>query len=202
MAITFLLHGFNVRDKGVDTVNKLIPYLEVENRGQIIKHSYGWFGLLSVLFKNKKIAKRLKREKDMLCGNSLAYAVGHSNGCAIIVESARRGTNYDTILLINPALKTYTEFPPNIKKIVVVHTNHDIATLTARFLDKVPFVQLAIPNAWGAMGSKGYIGEDKRVVNFDFTSSLDGHSDIFEDDKLNVHGETLCKLLYGHHKFE
>lgn len=168
-----LVHGYNVHDP-MTTVGKLQKYLP-----NTYLFDYGWFGLTSVLLYNKREAKRLKKLLDKN-PNSTVYA--HSNGCAIAVEAARMGAKIKNLVCINPALKVDTKFPDTIKRIAVIHTDHDKPTKAARLFDKIPFIQLIVPNAWGAMGSDG--ATDPRVTNFDYTQYLKGHSAFFQDRKL------------------
>lgn len=174
-----LVHGFNVKDPA-ETVGRLIPYLD-----NPIMFNYGW-RFFSVLWHNRKDAKVLKNNLNNALGqNDERVVFGHSNGAAIAVEAARQGAKIDVLVLINPALKCNTVFPDTIKKVIVIHTKHDKATKAARFFDKVPFIQLAIPNAWGAMGTKGHKGKDARVMNWNLSDDLKGHSDFFNKDNLD-----------------
>lgn len=177
---TILVHGYNVSDGGEKTVQKLQKYFYELSRQTTFNWNYGHFNLMNVIFKNKKVAKRIKDYVSNVKKGKSCYAVGHSNGCAILVNSARQGARFDKLLLINPALKVDTVFPENIGEIIVVHTKHDVPTNVAKILDKIPFLCLAIPNAWGAMGKNGYKGKDKRVTNLNMSKVLKGHSDVFE----------------------
>ena len=170
-----LIHGFNVKDP-MSSVGKLKYYFH--NHTQIF--DYGW-RFFSVLWHNKKDAERLVKE---IKPNRWNILFGHSNGCAIAVEAARQGAKIDTLVCINPALKVDTKFPESIKRILVIHTKNDKPTQAARFFDKVPFIQIVIPNAWGAMGAKGYTGKDYRVTNWDLSNYLEGHSDFFRQHNL------------------
>lgn len=193
---TYLLHGFNVTDGGADTVERLRPFLRENPNSTLVKSwKYGWFGLLSVLFKNKLVAKKLKAAHEQVFPAGLCYAVGHSNGCAILLLAAQLGMSFKTLLLINPALNVDTVFPPNIEQVIVVHTEDDVPTRVARWFDRIPFIGLVIPNAWGAMGAYGYEGSDPRVMNIDLTGVLKGHSDLFEE-KNAFYMEKVVGLLY------
>ncbi len=198
-SITYLLHGFNVRDGGDHSTGRLLPYLRAKAVGHVMPIRYGWFGLLSVIFKNKKVAKKVVNSEKRLMNyskNGAFYGVGHSNGCAILVEAARQGAKFECLYLINPALKVDTVFPASIKRVIVIHTKHDVPTRAARMLDRVPLLQLIVPNAWGAMGARGYKGGDERVTNLDLSGILDGHSDIFQHDILKVLGPAIAEGLY------
>jgi len=194
-AKTYLVHGFNVKDDGEDTIARLMPYLQCNINHMCFKFLYGWLGLVGVLIKNKNIAKNLAAQVSA-DGSIHITAVGHSNGCAIIIESARQGAIYDTVVLINPALKTKTVFPPSIKEIWVIHTKYDKATKAARFFNRIPFIGWFVPNAWGAMGTQGYCGEDDvRVINIDGSKDLKSHSDIFEYNNLKKYGPAIKRYL-------
>jgi len=192
---TFLLHGFNVRDKGEDTIEIMRPQLREITKGSLISYRYGWLGLFGVMLKNKKIAKAIAGIQSAEMKENNIFAVAHSNGAAIIVEAARQGAKFDKVLLINPALKVKTVFPESIGEVIVVYTKHDKPTQTARVLDKIPLLCLFIPNAWGAMGKVGYKGKDPKVTNIDASSVLDGHSDLFENKNAFVR-VLLAKALY------
>ena len=181
-----LVHGFNVKDPK-ETIGKLTPFIKAP-----FVFNYGWFGLISVLLYNKKEAKKLKEIVDKNIGGRV-YA--HSNGSAIAVLSAKFGAKINTLVCINPALKCSTVFPESIERIIVIHTRHDRPTKTARFFDKVPLLQLLVPNAWGAMGADGYKGNDKRVYNWNLSHRLEGHSDFFSDDKVELLMIDLEKLI-------
>ena len=186
-----LVHGFNVKDP-LGSVGRLQPYLTKSNI-----FDYGW-RFLSVLWHNKRDATKLKGDLGHNVDNVL---FGHSNGCAIAVEAARQGAHINTLICINPALKVDTKWPDSIDKIIVIHTRHDKATKAARFFDKVPFIQIAIPNAWGAMGAKGYIGDDARVKNWDLSDRLEGHSDFFKQRNLEEFMPRIVEYLGMRNQF-
>lgn len=171
------------------SVGRLKIYFE-----KAILFDYGW-RFFSVLWHNKTDAKRLARE---IKHNETNILFGHSNGCAIAVEAARQGAEIDVLVCINPALKVNTKFPDSIKHVLVIHTKHDSPTRAARFFDKVPFIQVLIPNAWGAMGAKGYIGDDERVDNWDLSDVLEGHSDFFRDRNLNKFMPKIINYIGGY----
>lgn len=198
MNATFTVHGFNVDDGGADTVCRLKPVLRKYDQGHILNHQYRRLGLIGVLLNNTRIARGLMhRALSMESKGNRVNAIGHSNGCAIIVEAARQGANFDSVILINPALNINIKFPLSIKHILVVYTKHDGPTRLARFLDAMPLVGKLIPDIWGAMGAVGYKGTDTRVNNLNLSYSVEGHSDIFESHNLAEHGPTLAKWIYG-----
>ena len=179
VSVVIGVHGFNVKDPS-KTVGKLKAKVK-----DLVVFDYGWIGLFGALFGNKGIAKDLKRLIDSNAGKKhIVYS--HSNGSAISVKASELGADIHTLVCINSALKVKTKFPDSIKRIIVVYTRNDKATKAADFLDRVPLLQLIIPNAWGAMGAYGYKGDDKRVINCNLTDKLDGHSDFFSSDNIDV----------------
>lgn len=193
--ITFLVHGINCGDKGSDTVMQVAPH--IGRYTTVYNHSYGRIGPIGAIFKNKKIAKRLARCcKHSRSFGKEAFAVGHSNGCAIIVQAMRQGAKFKSVLLINPALNVNCEFPPGDYTVTVIHTKHDSAVRAARFFDALPVLEFLVPDIWGAMGAIGYQGEDPRIENLDWSDLLKGHSHIFDPEIMDVVGTILAMNLY------
>ena len=195
--VTYLVHGFNVPDKGADTVLQVVPY--IKDHSAIVNHHYGRIGLLGVYFKNHRIAKKLARrtKRDLKHGKRELYAIGHSNGCAIIVDAIRQGAKFKSILLINPALNVDTVFPPGDYSITVIYTKHDKAVELARYVDGMWALGWMIPDVWGAMGSRGYKGDDPRVVgNLDRSYILKDHSHYFSKKVMPVLGPCIPVQLY------
>ncbi len=162
-----LAHGFNVHDGGQNTTDKLIPHLEAAGH-QVIQADYGYFGLFGVRFFNKHIAKVIA---GMTPEDSIG--IGHSNGCAILVEAARQDAPFKRLILINPALDRDTEFPEQIERVDVFHNMDDFVVTTSKWLPWHP---------WGDMGRLGYNGVSLRVVNHETKRRLNvsGHSAVFE----------------------
>ena len=186
--MNIVIHGFNVRDPGL-SVGRLADHLD-----NPVMFNYGWFGLISVIKRNAVEAKRLA---VLLKDNPGSSVYAHSNGCAIAVLAASMGAPIKNLVAINPALKVDTYFPASIKRVLVVHTNNDVPTKAARIFDKIPFIELLVPNAWGAMGAYGseYAGIDERVINLDLTKNLRGHSDFFSVTHLAFYISKINQLL-------
>lgn len=192
--LTFLVHGFNVPDKGADTILQTVPYLK--DHSEVVNHHYGRLGLIGVYFKNGKIAEKLAQRSKRSRGRRSQFAVGHSNGCAIIVEAIRRGAKFKSILLINPALNVDTVFPPGDYTVTVIYTKHDKAVELARYVDGFWALGWMIPDVWGAMGSRGYIGDDTRVESLNYSHILGGHSHMFDKEIMRTEGPLLPIILY------
>lgn len=191
---TFMVHGINCDDRGSDTVLQVVPHLA--QYSTIYNHAYGRIGPIGAQFKNKSIARKLVRSVNDWCQFENNYAVGHSNGCAIILHALRLGAKFKAILLINPALNINAVFPPGDYTITVIHTKHDSAVKAARFFDAIPFIGWAVPDIWGAMGARGYTGDDPRVENLDWSDFLDGHSCVFKPEIMDMVGPQMAMQLY------
>lgn len=162
-----LAHGFNVKDGGKGTVDKLVPLLN----GRVQQADYGWFGLSSVLLHNDKIAQMIT---GMATPDSVG--IGHSNGCALLVKAAQNGTRFKRLILINPALQDDIEIPSTVGKVYVLHNKFDLPVKAARLLNWfVPGRNFL----WGQMGNSGYQGDDPRVVNLNLSDYVNGHSAVF-----------------------
>lgn len=163
MSNLILCHGFNVNDAGKSTIDKLLPHLPLSS---IQQADYGYFHLLGVRYFNDNIASVIA---GMAADNSIA--IGHSNGCAILVNAARLSPKIKRLILINPALDVDTKFPDTLERIDVFHNSYDFVVKQAKWF---------LFHPWGEMGRLGYLGADHRVTNHE-TSVLfgvSGHSAV------------------------
>lgn len=192
--VTYLVHGILTADKGSSTIMQVAPYIAPYTL--IRNHSYGKIGPICAVRKNKGIAKRLALSVKIDRPENTAFAIGHSNGCAIIIHAIRQGAKFKSVLLINPALNIDLVFPPGDYTVTVVHTRHDSAVKAARFFDGLPLIGALFPDIWGAMGAYGYTGDDPRVLNLDYTELSKDHSHIFEEEVMSVVGNQLAAQLY------
>jgi len=181
MSTIVLAHGFNVKDGGKKTIDKLLPFL---NKHAVLQADYGFFNLFGVRFFNKHIARVVA---GMTPYGSIG--IGHSNGCDILVKSCNAGAPFSRLILINPALDRDTEFPlGDLVRVDVLHNVDDHVVDKAR---------LFLFHPWGDMGRVGYQGKDARVRNHETKSLLNvsGHSEVFDkamtlyfylEDTLNI----------------
>lgn len=193
--VVFLVHGYNVKDGGEATIDQLLPALDKAPCFPI-EYDYGYTGMMDILKHNKDYASELR---DISINfEDEQFAIGHSNGCAIIVEAARQGAEFKRVLLINPALQVDTKFPDTIGEVLVVHTKHDVPTRAARWGNRIPFLRWFVPPAWGAMGAKG---GTHAHYNYNLSEFIFGHSAVFNStnmplwDKFLV-GEVLRDASY------
>jgi len=163
----WLIHGFNVRDKGNNTTVQLKKPLQ--DMGYEVKEfRYGWAGLFGITFYNDNFAQILADQ--VMPGD---VAIGHSNGCNVIDRACRVGAPFSQAYYIAPALNRDTTFPLGVNDCYVYHTKHD-KILTLAML--IPF------HPWGSMGKHGAI--PTKYVNVDCTPRVFGHSHYFHKDNL------------------
>lgn len=171
-----LCHGFNVRDGGANTLDKLVGHLTRPNI-RVKQADYGHQSLFDVLKQTDNLAAMLNglSEKGDI-------GVGHSHGCALLVKAAERGAPFKQLHLINPALIEDYPFPAHIERIFVYHSKGDWAVRAARWLRFIPLIGQHKNYIWGRMGATGYKGQDPRVVNINLSDKYLSHSGAFEDD--------------------
>ena len=174
-----LVHGFNVRDGGASTVDKLTPYLEQQGH-QIDKDDadYGFFSLWMVRFRKHKailrIAEALK-EADVV--------IAHSNGANYVLKALKFVHPPKQVIFLSPAANRRSKVPVSATKVDVFHTRTDFWVFLSGFL---PF-----KHPWGWMGLKGTKGNDPRITNHDYTDIVKSHSDWFDD----AHVATIARAV-------
>lgn len=185
MKIAYLFHGFNVKDGGANTIDKLSPYLM--SSGIVpVQVDYLWNGLLGVRLCNKKIAKAVS---NLISPDSIA--IGHSNGCALIHLASHFGAKFNQVVYINPALNRQADLAPQISKAHVWHSPKDRAVGVAKYLPK---------HIWGNMGAVGAASADPRYVNYNKAEGeivSTSHSDVFEDGKIEHFGPLIVSKIAG-----
>lgn len=183
----YLIHGFNVKDKGASTIAKLVPYF-MGAGFRVVPLSYLYTNLLRVRLCNRGLAYMLASMAD-----AGSVAIGHSNGCAIIHLAAQFGAPFRDVVYINPALNKTAPLAKDVLSAHVWYSPSDKPVRFARFIPK---------HIWGEMGRTGYIGNDPRYHNYDkendylkdeFSSSE--HSDVFEDTKLDFFGPRIVEAV-------
>jgi hypothetical protein len=179
-----LVHGFNIKDGGSETIDRLIPHLD-NKKLVVVQHDYGHLRIRGVLRKNKVIAAKIKNHLG-----KHDVAIGHSNGCAILVKSLQQGGILDKLILINPALDKRFEFPDSVNEVHVFHNKHDKAVVMAKWLRKLVFWRNSF--LWGEMGNTGYKGDDKRVTNHVLAK---GHSAVFNNKNINEFSVMITDII-------
>ena len=174
MAHFYLIHGFNEKAEGLNTVNTLREGLERRGHTAVLIR-YGWFGRIRSRFCNKGVAKVVA--STVIPGS---HVIAFSNGAAITYYAAKYGAPWDRVFLINPALNRKTAIP-NVRKVDVMYSKSDPWTKLARY---IPI------SIWGSQGAVGYKGKDEggRYTHVEL-DALCG----FETRHGGVFGSFLCR---------
>lgn len=162
----YLIHGFNVKDRGANTTDKLRPHLEALGY-DVTELDYPWFGRVKTRLCNKAMAMIAAETVE---DGSMVF--GHSNGCAVIYYMAQFNSNFSHITLINPALDA-KKVPAGDCGVDVWYASNDQPVRIAKYIPYSP---------WGDQGRVGYVGSDPRVQNHPLGTI--GHSGAFKKPAL------------------
>ena len=145
MARFYLIHGFNERGEGKDTVGRLRTGLE--RMGHEVKMiRYGWVHRVRVRLCNKCLAKSIA--STVKAGS---HVIAFSNGAALTYLAIKEGAPFDRVFLINPALNAKLAIP-RVRRVDVFYSPSDPWTKLARFIPA---------SIWGRQGAIGYTGPDE-----------------------------------------
>ena len=185
MTRVILVHGFNVRDGGKDTVDALAPYLiKAGYYCDIDEVDYGYFSLLAVRFRKHSAVRRIANALD-----SADVVICHSNGSNFATKALKLHEHHAQrlkVVHLSPAMNSKARVPDNVEKGFVFFTRSDFWVWLSGFL---PF------HPWGRAGWHGYTGDDPRIVNREFSDLINGHSDWFSDDNIEfIASEVILAL--------
>jgi len=166
-----LVHGFNVRDGGANSLDKLAPYLQAAGHEvEVDRADYGFFSLWAVRFRKHSAVRRIAGALE-----TADAVVSHSNGANYTNKAlnALHNSRWLREVRIAPALNRGTAAAPNVRRCTVLHTRTDVWVWLSGFL---------VGHAWGWQGLLGYKGPDTRMVNWDYSDLVRDHSGYFDDD--------------------
>jgi len=169
-----LVHGFNVKDGGKHTVDRLAPYIiTAGHEVDLDEGDYGFFNIWMVrLFKTWKKNRVLFRLADAF--KSADVIITHSNGANFTTQALdllpAKYNNKIRVIHISPALDKKTEIPQAVKHQLVLYTPNDFWVKLSSYL---------LFHPWGRMGAVGYQGHDNRNYNVE-VPAVKAHSDWFK----------------------
>lgn len=184
--VAWLLHGFNVSDHGVGSIEQLRPLVESSQGVKCLSLAYGWRGLAGCRLFNPRTARalaNLSRPGDI--------GIGHSNGCAIINQATiEPGCWLSRVMYIQPALDEWRR-PFDVKAWQVFSNSGDLATIAAAWR---PW------SSWGKMGHTGYIhrpGQPGPAPEQHHTHErgIVGHSAMFTPEGLTAYGADIKRFI-------
>ena len=202
--LVILVHGFNVKDGGFGTVERLTPLL-ASRADKVVALRYGYFGFMSTYYLNDGVAVRLSNLINLAV--SMGYykitVIGHSNGCAIMHRASYkliRDIKIDQLqyIYINPALDR--EKTPNnatINQLHVLYSPDDKAVKLTKLIPR------KLRKNWGQMGRKGVspgimaaigspISESRWIKQYQIYG---GHSFLFSAEGLVLHSNIICNIV-------
>lgn len=174
-----LVHGFNVRDKGVQTVDRLAPFFPKEWKVDKDQADYGFFNLWMVRFRKRGAIRRIAEALE-----GADAVVAHSNGGNYVMKAMKflHGESKLKVFFISPAVNRTAKWPKIVEKAVVYYTKVDVWVFLSSFL---PF------HPWGRMGQAGPKTKDIRVEGRDYTDIVGSHSGWFK----NGNAEYMAKQI-------
>ena len=169
------VHGFNVKDGGANTVDKLAPFADAAGwYTDIDEADYGYFNLFMVKWTKSKTRARVLYRLAKAFENA-DIIITHSNGANFATQAldmlGSEFNNSKIVVHISPALDRDTPIPQAVKSQLVMHTPHDVWVRLSTYLPFMP---------WGRMGAFGYSGNDKRNTN-EKHKEIPQHSEWFND---------------------
>lgn len=185
--VAYIAHGFNSKDHG-RWIRDLGSRLEAVGFA-VVPVWYGWKHLLRIDRQTATEAKRLAAIAD---GN--AVGIGHSNGCALLLEAVENGAHIEHLIFVNPALPPDAHFPPSVVRVDVFYAPNDSAVVAGKFWAKYnPLRIFGWSSPWGVMGRTGYQGPaDTRIHNWSLGEV--GHSGALRWDRLVKLSDAIARL--------
>lgn len=185
-----LVHGFNVRDGGAGTVDKLKPHLEAAGfEVDTDQADYGYFSLFMVRFAKHPAVRRIAQAIiDALMDGHDVLVISHSNGANFANKALKLVTKRLVLgareVRLSPALNRSTA--TESARCWVFHTRTDFWVWLSGFL---------LFHPWGRQGQKGYKGPDPRMENWDMSDIIQGHSDYFTDDNVEFIANEIIEAI-------
>jgi len=184
---TWLIHGFNVRDMGKGSIDKLLQHIP-----NSLDYDYGYVGLISL----KKVNRQTINEflEVIKPGDTI---VAHSNGCLIAYQIAE-SISINAIVCINPALRRDTIWPEKTSVLCLANKTDWIVEL-GRIWARLVSLGGIRTHGWGSAGRHGFTSEQPNVRNW-YTDDwfwlypVRGHSGLFK--RARYWGRMINKWLH------
>ena len=177
-------HGFF--ETGKHTVEKLAPYLEAVGHTPI-PFRYGFTELVGIRLLNSRRAGQLA---DLAEKHKPCYAVGFSNGCALLQQASWMKAPITRMVWVSPALDADANVGPLVDRVHVLYSPYDVP---------VRIANLFYRHAWGEMGATGYKCSDSRFTNHnkqaDYPVKSYRHLDVWDKERLKFFGPMIASLL-------
>jgi len=169
-----LVHGFNIRDGGAKTVDRLVPFIRNEAwQVDVDEGDYGFFNIWMIRmvksYFRSRVLYRLAKAFE-----TADVIITHSNGANFTNQAldmlGPEHNNKKIVVHISPALNAKTEPPAAVKAQLVLYTRYDGWVKLSSY---IPF------HPWGRMGAVGFKGRSNKVRSIE-KREVKQHSAWFE----------------------
>lgn len=161
------LHGFNVRDQGLRSIQPTLDALRVYGHETHLM-SYGYVGLFKVRLAFKHTVQRLLDAAPQ-------WVLAHSNAVPIAAEACAQGLKLRGLIAYQPAHNPRFQWPENAGRVLVLYNSGDYAVLGGKMWRMANPISWFVPHYWGDAGRKGYREPRHGVIQRD-SSPFRGHS--------------------------
>jgi hypothetical protein len=178
-----LIHGFNVKDGGAKTVDRLAPYLE-QYGYQVDKDEadYGYLSLFAVRLKKHKAILRIVKAM-----RTADVVIAHSNGANYVLKALKFITeNKIRVVFLSPAANRKAKFAESASRVDVFYSRTDFWVWLSGFL---------LFHPWGRMGQRGPKTNDPRVFAHNYSDMVRDHSDWFDDAHVSETTRAIFTVL-------
>lgn len=192
----FLIHGFNVWDRGAGTIDILAPGLVLQGYRVLSEIAdYGWTWLFSLRRRNELMVTRLLEIIEP--GDTL---IAHSNGCLLAWMLVEAGAPVSKVVCIQPALRKDTRWRDDVKVLCIYNDKDYVVRYGGRWWGR--FASIVRPwkgrHGWGAAGYFGFTESQPNVESWNTNVPpvpITGHSEIFKMPQLAYWESRLWKWL-------
>lgn len=177
-----LVHGFNVKDGGANSVDRLAPYLtEAGHEVDKDEADYGYFSLFMVRLRKHRAILRIAEALDQA-----DVVIAHSNGANYVHKAVRLTSRPIKIILVAPALNRSVKWPAHVQLVSVFYTRSDHWVFLSGFL---------LFHSWGWLGWKGPRRDDPIMVGHDHSDIVKRHSDYFDEAHAAFTTKQILKVV-------
>jgi len=199
MSVKILKPVHGIKDDGYSTVNKLGKRIADLSEGTVISSPFArpkiWGSRKRGIITGNIEPFVYKDAKALLADSPKGTSIlAHSQGGQIAsIASLFRGAQFDTLILLMPALRRdFTFSTTGFNKLLVVHNIFDSAIFLARFLKKF--------SDWGEMGRYGsdwldHHPEKGMNIAAPYEAKGNDHSFIFENEQIDMWAQDLLERL-------
>lgn len=188
------VHGWGETDKGAGSVETLRPYFGSEIY-RVHKHFWPRLKTLALIQQRRRTRQEAAALAPLLKDGD--DVITYSNGAAVVRRALlQTDAVIDTWVIIGGALPRDFEVPPNVRRVIVLYSDDDIAVLLGLLWTWINPVSWFLGHDWGALGRYGYTGDDPRVENWRGRQGR-RHLGWFDRDSVTYWGPRIARGIRG-----